>query len=138
MGGMGLGPGLLDLLAEETNSRDLLQKLAGSQIYFLNHGRKRKRARELIQYSLLQKRLKKLIPLFDYILIAVPPLELYHDGYVWGRIADGMILVVHAYETPLKAIRNIKNKVAQLRIPLLGTILNRRNFSVPKFVYEWL
>ncbi len=138
LGGRALGMGLLDLLAGDCDTHGIFQKLAGAEIYFLGHGRKRRDAEKLIQFDRLKAQLRFLESLFDFIIIAAPPVELFPDGYLWARLAGGMILVVHAYRTPLRAIKNIKRRMRKYRLEIFGTILNRRQFAIPKFAYEWV
>ncbi len=138
LGGMALGRGLLDLLAEGCEVKGILQKLVGSEIYFLSHGRKRKNAHQYMTYTHLKTHLARLEDLFDFVIVAAPPLELNLEGYLWGRLADGMILVIHAYKTPLRAIKRIKRRSQKFNVTILGTVLNRRQFAIPKFVYEWV
>ncbi|MDQ7052060.1 MAG: CpsD/CapB family tyrosine-protein kinase [candidate division KSB1 bacterium] len=138
LGGMALGQGLLDLLAEGCEIKGILQKLVGAEIYFLGHGRKRKNAHEYMTYTNLKTHLARLEDLFDFIIVAAPPLELNLEGYLWGRLADGLILVIHAYRTPLRAIKRIKRRTQRFNASILGTVLNRRQFAIPKFVYEWV
>ncbi len=138
LGGMALGQGLLDLLAEGCEIKGILQKLVGAEIYFLGHGRKRKNAHEYMTYTHLKTHLARLEDLFDFIIVAAPPLELNLEGYLWGRLADGLILVIHAYRTPLRSIKRIKRRTQKFNVTILGTVLNRRQFAIPKFVYEWV
>ncbi len=138
LGNIGLGRGLLDMLSENIETKDVLHKLVSSEVYFMSHGRKRKQLQGIVTRRRLRRLLDTVKGLFDMIIIASPPLELYPDGYLWGELSDGMILVIHAYETSLKTVKKIKQRAHRYNVALLGTILNRRQYSIPRFFYEWL
>jgi len=137
LGTRGFGKGLLDLL-EEPESRDgVLQKIHGAPIYFMSHGRKRRQPENLLQPERMRQVLQRMEKLFDFIIIDAPPLSDFADGYVWSRAADGLVLVCHPERTTMPDVRAIQAAARQQNIEILGHVLNRRNYAVPRFVYEW-
>lgn len=138
LGTRGLGKGLLDLLAHPEVHEGALQKIQGTSLYFMSHGRKRRHPEELLQPQRLERLLGEMKSLFDLILIDAPPLRNFPDGFLWGRVADGMILVIHAQRTTMHDVRFVQTTAQQQQIDILGNVLNRRTYSVPRFIYEWL
>jgi len=61
---------------------------------------------------------------FDLILIDTPPMMLYADARVLGRISDGLVLVVRANTKSREELKKAHLKLVQDQIPILGTILN--------------
>lgn len=86
----------------------------------------------------LQQRLLDLRRAFDYVLIDAPPLGPYVDAANLGRLADGLVVIVTANSTrrdsTLKAIDALK--AAEVRI--LGAVLNKRTFPIPRFLHDKL
>lgn len=138
LGGMAPGLGLLDLLAERATIRGVLQKLNGADIYFLGHGRKRRDSSSIICYARIKRALEIFENLFDFILIDVPPLEYSPDGFIWCQAAENLVVVVNSTHTRLQSITQIKKQAEMLQIEILGTVLNKRRYAIPRFVYEWL
>jgi capsular exopolysaccharide synthesis family protein len=68
--------------------------------------------------------LKRLRADFDLILIDTPPMMLYSDMRVIGRISDGVVMVVRANRTSRDELRSACRRLEQDGIPLLGTVLN--------------
>jgi capsular exopolysaccharide synthesis family protein len=61
---------------------------------------------------------------FDLILIDTPPMMLYADARVLGRISDGVVLVVRANTKSREELQAAHLKLVQDQIPVVGTILN--------------
>jgi len=61
---------------------------------------------------------------FDLILIDTPPLMLYADARILGRISDGIVMVVRANTRSQEELRAVCERLRQDQIPVIGTILN--------------
>ncbi len=61
---------------------------------------------------------------FDLVLIDTPPMMLYADVRVLGRMSDGVVMVVRANTKKRDELREAYLRFMHDRIPVLGTILN--------------
>jgi polysaccharide biosynthesis transport protein len=61
---------------------------------------------------------------FDLVLIDTPPMELYPESRVLGRISDGVVIVVRANRSSRNELKSTYLRFVQDDIPILGTILN--------------
>ncbi|MCI4445292.1 MAG: polysaccharide biosynthesis tyrosine autokinase [Candidatus Aminicenantes bacterium] len=61
---------------------------------------------------------------FDYVLFDSPPIMAVSDALVLSRLADGLVLVVRAGQTPISALKQAKSKIESHKINLLGVIIN--------------
>ncbi|HEX3158048.1 MAG TPA: polysaccharide biosynthesis tyrosine autokinase [Gemmatimonadaceae bacterium] len=61
---------------------------------------------------------------YDVVLIDTAPLNLVTDAAVLGARAGGVVLVVRANHTPAAAVRFAVDRLARVRAPLMGTLLN--------------
>lgn len=61
---------------------------------------------------------------FDLILVDTPPLMLYADARVLGRMSDGIVMVVRANRSSQEELRAAYERLRQDQTPVLGTILN--------------
>lgn len=82
--------------------------------------------------------LKALVTSFNRILISAPPINLYAESLALSQFVDGVVLVLAAHVTRREIVRNIRDHLDDLNIPLLGLILNDRTFPIPKAVYRLL
>jgi Mrp family chromosome partitioning ATPase len=92
----------------------------------------------LLTAERVQPCLKALAVLFNRILITAPPINLYAESLALSQFVDGVVLVLAAHLTRREIVRNIKEHLDDLNIPLLGLILNDRTFPIPKAVYRLL
>jgi polysaccharide biosynthesis transport protein len=62
---------------------------------------------------------------FDLVFIDTPPMGLYSDSRVLGRMSDGVVMVVRADSTRSEQVRHTYSRLMQDQIPVIGTILNQ-------------
>ena len=84
----------------------------------------------------LRSRLAELRAEFDFVLVDGPPVNLYADTALLGKLADGVVLVVQANSTHREAARKAKESLASANVRLLGVVLNKRTFPIPEFLYR--
>ncbi len=75
---------------------------------------------------------------FDYVLIDCPSLRQSADALLLGKASDGVCLVVAAGDTTRTEIQGAVNALAQVSVPLVGFVLNKRTYPVPNFIYKSL
>jgi capsular exopolysaccharide synthesis family protein len=61
---------------------------------------------------------------FDLVIIDTPPMRLYADGRLLGRMSDGLVLVVRANRIRREDLSAAYLQLAQDNIPVVGMILN--------------
>jgi Mrp family chromosome partitioning ATPase len=69
-------------------------------------------------------------------LLDAPPVNLYADATLLGRLAEGVVLVLQANSTRREAARKAKESLESAKVRLWGAVLNKRTFPVPEFVYR--
>lgn len=85
-----------------------------------------------------QVRIWKLRKHFAHILIDAPPINAYADAALLGRIADGVVMVMEANKTRREAAQRAKGILDAAGVQLLGAVLNKRTFPIPKRLYKRL
>jgi capsular exopolysaccharide synthesis family protein len=121
--------GLSDLLREKTAlAESPLEALARptqiAELYVLPSGPGTVSIANLLYSPRLPELLERLRREFDTVLIDTPPMLQIADARVLGQFADAAILVLRAGQTTRDAALAAKDRFAEDRIPLLGTILN--------------
>jgi len=61
---------------------------------------------------------------FDLVLIDTPPMMLYSDSRLLGRLAEGVVIVVGASMRNREELQAACSRLMQDEIPVVGTILN--------------
>ena len=75
---------------------------------------------------------------FDFIVFDSSPLGIYYDTIVMASHLDGVILVVQADNTPWYELGRAKQMLKDKNVPLLGIVLNRRKFYIPRYIFQKL
>ena len=84
------------------------------------------------------KTLDRLKPHFRFILIDSPPVVHYVDSDIIAGFVDGVAIVVEAGSTPAEVLSVAINRLKSIDAPIVGLILNKRVFYIPKRLYRFL
>jgi capsular exopolysaccharide synthesis family protein len=119
--------GLTDLLSEEFSKRnliDLIQETPIPGLHVLTGGPPTQSASHLLYSPNFAALLNEVKEEYDMILIDTPPMLQMTDARVAGRLADAVVLVARAGLTTRDSLLAVKERFAEDRIRVLGTILN--------------
>ena len=75
---------------------------------------------------------------FDWIIADTPPILESANALVLGRQATGALLVVRAGRTRAEVVQTAVKKIRDESVSLVGTILNSRQYVIPKYAYRRL
>ena len=81
-------------------------------------------ASELLLLPRLSECLRSICPKYDHVIIDTPPVLAFSDALVWATMADGVILVSFAGYTEQHDLKDALERLAQVKVKVLGTILN--------------
>jgi Mrp family chromosome partitioning ATPase len=105
-------------------------------LWLITCGSKTTDPHTLLTSDRLRSRLAELRAEFDYVLVDGPPVNLYADATVLGKLADGVVLVVQANSTHREAARKAKESLDSAKVRLWGAVLNKRTFPIPEALYR--
>ncbi len=80
---------------------------------------------ELLESRRFQGMLESMKGVYDYIIIDCPPLGLVIDAAIVGRHSDGAVIVVEAGKTKYRLVQNVKEKLENSGVSILGVVLNK-------------
>ncbi len=75
---------------------------------------------------------------FRYVLSDVPPLIEYIDATVMAEYTDGVVIIVEADVTRSEVLDEATERLKPHDEKILGVILNKRQFHIPKWLYRLL
>jgi len=75
---------------------------------------------------------------FDYTIIDAPPWSVNSYPALLGASADGIVLVLKADSSRRSTVQNVVGEIKTANMCLLGAVLNRRAFPIPKAIYDRL
>ena len=83
------------------------------------------------------KALDRLKAHYKYILIDSAPIVQYVDSDIIAGFVDGVAIVVEAGSTPAEVLDVAINRLKSVDAPVVGLILNKRVFYIPKRLYRF-
>ena len=122
--------GLRDILREELSPASvsgLIQKTVVDGVHVLPAGGTTEAAAHLLYSPNFEALIEGFRPAYDLILIDTPPMLHMTDARVAGRLANAVVLVARSGKTTRDALIAARDRFAEDRIPVLGTILNDWN-----------
>lgn len=130
--------GLADALKDPGPISSFTQQVPGQALWALTSGNVDLESHTLLNDERMRQRIAELRKDFDNVLIDVPPANLYSDVLTLGRLSDGVVLVLQSAATRREAARKAKNSFVDANVRLLGAVLNKRTYPIPRALYEKL
>lgn len=130
--------GLSDFILRSEPAANCATQIQGSNLWLLPAGQALPHFSNLASVHSLHSWMTELRGQFDYVIVDSPPVNSYADAIILGQVSDGMVLVVEYSRTPKEAALRAKQSVEAANIPLLGAVLNKRTFTIPKALYRFL
>jgi len=125
-------PGLTEYLSGEVNELSAIQRGPLDNLFFIPGGRHAANPSEIIANGRLKELLRRLSPLFDWVIVDSPPAMAVSDPRVMAEMCDGILLVVGAGMQPFDAVQKARQQFSSKR--LLGAVLNR---AEPRASYSY-
>jgi Mrp family chromosome partitioning ATPase len=138
MFGMDNPRGLADALRQDGPIRGFARQVRCGSLWLLSSGSLGQDALNLLNSDRMKERIAELRSEFDYLLFDVPPLNVYADAMVFGRMVDGALLVLEANATRRESALRVAETLRSTKIPVLGAVLNGRTFPIPDMLYKRL
>jgi len=73
---------------------------------------------------------------YRFVVFDLPPVSETSAALRLARLVDGVILVVEAERSRWQSVQRFRDQLLQVKANLLGIVLNKRRFPVPRFLYR--
>ena len=93
---------------------------------------------DLVEKAGFEDRLLELSHQFDFIIIDTPAVMKSSEAQILASFLDGVIFVVKAEKTKWEVAKIALDMIENSGGKVIGSILNRREFYIPKFLYGWM
>lgn len=73
---------------------------------------------------------------FDYVILDAPPVPVFSEFRVLCSKVDGIVLVIKSEETRRQVAMKAKKEIEGVKGNLIGVVLNKRKYYIPKWIYK--
>lgn len=115
-----------------------LKQIADSKLFVTQMAMPGESITRIVHAPEIEAILEDLKRQFDFIVIDTLPGTVSVDGLTLSHKVDGVILVVEAECTRWQIVQQTKENIEIRGGNVLGVILNKRRFYIPKFIYDRL
>jgi Mrp family chromosome partitioning ATPase len=131
--------GLVDALIEDGPIRGFTQRVS-QNLWLLCAGAPASDTHGNPSHTLerVKSRMLELRESFDYVLIGATAIESDPEAMLFAQASDGIVLVLEANATRRYRVENTKEYLRAANVPLLGAVLNNRDFPIPDAIYKKL
>lgn len=116
--------GLVSILAENDDPTKAIVQTQASGVFLLPAGPTTPNPSGLLSSKAMIALLRIAREKFDHIIIDTPPVTPISDAILLGSLADGVVLCVHAGETPRELVARVRDDLYRANVRVLGVLLN--------------
>ncbi|WP_027183989.1 hypothetical protein [Desulfovibrio inopinatus] len=129
------GPGLLEAVYDNLDPLDLVVPTSKPNLFFLPNGNPDTRQGKSIFYEQMDAILKALKEQYDFIVFDGQSVMQNSEVPLLCSIFDMIVLVAACEKTKWEVLKLATDKLTSSGGNVLGVILNRRKFYIPRFLY---
>lgn len=133
---LSIGLGFYQMLSDQSVADKLPKPSQNSDFTFLPCGVVTHHPSQFFDGSLFQAFVNRAKQLYDLVIFDSSPIGKHYDAIALSSYLDGVILVVEAERTTAYELKRASKMLLEKNIPLLGVILNKRRFPIPRLVFE--
>lgn len=130
--------GLVELMEGTASASEVVKKTDFPGLFVITSGQSARDPSGLLSSPHLKEALAQWKRRYSYVLIDSSPALAYADAVILSRLIDGVLLVVQAGKTRWEVIHRAHDTLSNIKAPLLGVVLNRRQYLIPRRLYKRL
>lgn len=130
--------GLSDILCGDSDTEQAIKKTDMKNLFVVTSGKDVGHFTGILDSRELKSILDQLKERFDFIILDAPPVTLYSDSISLCSKVDGVIFVVEAEKTKWEVAEEAKERLKAAGARIMGGVLNKRKYHIPKAIYKRL
>jgi Mrp family chromosome partitioning ATPase len=132
------GSSLNDVAAGKIDLRDILEPVRSHNFALCSLADPGVGARVAVNVDALDPALERLRDHFDLVVFDAPAMSHGALGPALTKKVDGVVVVVEAERTRAPVVAELQRVIEVNGGRILGVVLNKRRFHIPRFLYRWL
>lgn len=130
--------GFSDVLSGNEDLLSCVYRIGEESLYILPTGNPTSSPGSLITYSRISRFLEDARKEYSLVLIDGPPVITCAEATLIASIVDGVVLIIETERTKREIVGRAKSAMKEAKANIVGVVLNRRRFAIPKFIYRHL
>jgi len=127
--------GLINYLTSDVTLESITRKTDVPGLDFIASGPESPNPSELLGSEKMAEFIQKAKSQYDRVIVDAPPLVGIGDGLVLGKLIGHLILIIRSHRISRKVIRQIRERLQQHQIKVLGVILNHLDMEKDRYGY---
>jgi capsular exopolysaccharide synthesis family protein len=136
--GMSPGPGLADIVGGSAKVEEAIRPSGADDLYVVTAGSKKMNPAELTKAKGVEDLLAVCREQYTLSIFDAPPVMDYNATALLAAATDGAILVVEAERERWEVTQRATSLMQDAGARVLGAVLNKRKFHIPRFLYDWV
>lgn len=130
--------GIIDYLAGKAELSEILHSLDKGVLDLITAGTIKSGAmtQPLFNSERMAQFMNSMAEEYDYVLIDTPPILEVPETAIIGSYVGGVVMVIHAGKTRREVIKRAIQMVEKMDGKFIGTILNKKKYYIPEFIYR--
>jgi capsular exopolysaccharide synthesis family protein len=130
--------GILDFLAGEAAFEDIVVNVDENVLDVITTGQQRNVdiSQPLFNSEAMGIFINRVGEMYDYVLIDTSAVLESPETPIIGSYANGTVIIVQAGRTKREVIKRAMMMVEKLNGKFIGTVLNRKKYYIPEFIYR--
>ncbi|MCI1834338.1 MAG: polysaccharide biosynthesis tyrosine autokinase [Bifidobacterium tibiigranuli] len=116
--------GLSHILSGQASPRDIVQKYWKPNFHVLPAGKRPGNASILLNSQVMHEMVEQALQQYDYVILDTAPMSVSNDAAVFGRLADGVVMVVGKGVAEKKELESTVQALSTAEVPVLGYVFN--------------
>jgi protein-tyrosine kinase len=128
--------GLAELLAGECEVRDVIRRFHGTRLAVIPGGSTPEEPTQVLASTRMKQFLQAVRENFEEVYIDLPPTLPFADAAILGHQMDGVLMVVRANVTPIRAVNQAVEQLGGA--PILGSVLNGAEVNTTPYLKNYM
>jgi len=132
------GRGLSNVIMGDADIKDVVRETALQNLSLITAGNSDVDPMDVLESCRFEELVAKLKDKYDYLVFDSPPINAYSDASILSHRVDGVIFVVRAGKTRWEVAQSAKEQLERSHANIIGVVLNRKKYIIPRFLYRRL
>lgn len=132
------GPGFAELIEGRASLTEAAQPTKVQNLFAIAGGETGLSPATLFDCPGLPVALDRLREHFEFVILDLPPVNVYGDALILGPRLDAAVIVIEADATRVPEVERARRTLERAGVRFIGSVLNRRRNYIPAFLEEML